>query len=179
MGPIIDDATGEYLHDGDDRDLRGLVTALEAKCAGLEADLMAETRRRRAVERKNKMLEDEAREAREGSPEMAVAKAIFRYWVDKTQRDAKRTKFGDKRQSVVLARLREGHAPERIMRAVDWVAMRPFVTDAGRATTGKATQRFDELELVCRNEVNVERFARLADAIDPGGGLTEAMPVGV
>jgi hypothetical protein len=47
---------------------------------------------------------------------------------------------------------------EALMEAIDGLALVPFVGAQGRTATGTAKQRHDDLTLVFRDEVTVERF---------------------
>lgn len=197
---LFDPETGEVKVD--DVPEADRVAALEARCAALEAviatvtaDLQGCERDLRTSRRKAKALEDELKKQLQEAPEMVEVRTIFRYWIDKTGRDPKRTKLGDKRAKTVLARLREGHAADRLLRAVDGAVlgaavsnqeaqrqallrvMRLAVERADPALAEelrssyrdamKHVQVYDDLELICRDEVKVERFAALADRLDP------------
>lgn len=189
MTALMDETTGEVVETGAGDE--GLERLLE----GLKTDLAMANRGRAAAERKMKKLEDELKEQLNEAPEGQTARTIFNLWVRLTNRPKKRTKFGDVRKKAVIARLREGHSAERIMRAVQGAALaanvsskeserlaliaalkaaKDMLTSAEvetvhavyRAQAGTLT-RYDDLELICRNEVNVERFADLADRVAP------------
>lgn len=88
------------------------------------------------------------------SPHQQAMKGIAEYYRARLHK-TKAWKFGEKRQKAVLARLNEGTDPAKICRGVDWLAEHAYVSpDNG--------QRYDDLELACRNEVNVDRYADLA-----------------
>ncbi|MDQ3730281.1 MAG: hypothetical protein M3355_11915 [Actinomycetota bacterium] len=93
------------------------------------------------------------------------AERVFEAWARATGRDAKRLKFGEKRQQVVKARLRDGYSVEQLIRAVNAVASHPYVVNGRRLASGPEGQRYDELELICRNEVKVDNALKLADLI--------------
>src|SRR5690606_31469331 len=104
---------------------------------------------------------------RDESPEGRVAKALFRYWCARLGKDPKRSKFGEKRKKVVVARLRDGYDPSYIARAIDGLAV-------GAYTNPETGVRYDDLELVCRHEVNLERFHRIAEAVNAPTLVNEA-----
>lgn len=176
-------------------ELRALVAAYRHHTKGLQTDVLRAQRDLLVKNRRIAQLEAELDEQRMEAPEAAEVKAIFHGWVKATGRNTKRTKLGVARQKAVLARLREGHDAERVYRAVtigvqaatvsDQAAERvallaalrtatdllsdsnaAAVRDVYRERVGQVT-RYDDLELLCRNEVQVERFAELADRIDP------------
>jgi len=89
------------------------------------------------------------------NPHQQVMKAIARYYAARLKK-TKAWKFGEKRQKALLARLNEDTDPVRICRGIDWVAEHAYVSPEN----GK---RHDDLELVCRNEVNVEKYWELAE----------------
>lgn len=129
-------------------------------------DLRGAERELRSQRRKVRALEEELRQQRRDAPEAQIVQTIFRFWVSKCGKNPKTTKLGDKRHKAVLARLRDGHSPEFIMRAIEGAAVACYVDPA----TG---QRYDDLELICRSEVNLERFHEKAERLLP------AVPVAV
>lgn len=157
-GPVYDPLSGEVVDDD------GIATGLEG-CPGCAveraarkdavADLLAAERVMRNQRRRISALETELAERRHQSNEMGPAKALFAYWVERLDKSDTRTKFGEKRQKAVIGRLRDGYPPEYIARAIDGLAV-------GAYTNESTGMRYDDLELVCRNEVNLERFHRIA-----------------
>lgn len=112
---------------------------------------------RRAVAALKRKLDD----LREADPNMQSAKLVFAYWVDKTGRN-KGAKFGEKRQEAVLKMLKLGYSVADLKRAIDGACLPggAFVNDE----TGK---RYDDLELICRDETKVDRFRAHAYRLDP------------
>lgn len=206
---VVDPTTGEVIAatsgDAEEPDLldatddveelRRLAKAYRAQSEGLQRDVEGLEKEARAHRRRIAALEAELKEQRQEADEAPTVRTLFLYWIEKTGRNPKRTKLGPAREKAVLARLREGHAPERIMRAIDGAALGATVSNAAaerqallrvmrdavellspeqaeelrrtyRATLGNV-KRFDDLELICRDETKVERFADLADVIDP------------
>jgi hypothetical protein len=90
------------------------------------------------------------------APNIQAAKAIFRYWVARLEKNPKTTKFGEKRRKVVLAML-ANYEPHYICRAIDGLAVSVYTSPAGK--------RFDDLELVCRDEVQLENRYELAERV--------------
>jgi hypothetical protein len=201
--PILDDTTGEVLgvddvdelEAADIETLRRLAGAYRQQAAGLKVDVDRLEREGRNYRRKIASLEAELDEQMQNAPETATIKTIFHAWVSATGRNPKTAKLGPARHKAVLARMREGHDHERILRAATIGAKAAHVSDkeaerlallaalqlatkrlapedaqAVRSTYKSGlgrTQVYDDLELICRNEVNLERFANLADSIDP------------
>ena len=154
-GEFIDDGDG----DGDDRDYCNRCATHVARAEALEADIVSAERDLRKARRAIRALEAELKKQREDSPEGRVARALFKYWCARLDKNPKRSKFGEKRQKVVIARLKDGYLPSYIARAIDGLAV-------GAYTNPDTGLRYDDLELVCRNEVNLERFHRTAEAMD-------------
>lgn len=131
--------------------------ALSVDFENLQAELVA---KRREIGR----LKGELTKQNQSSPEHQSVQAVFDHW--REQCGHERAKLGEKRAAVVRARLRDNFTEEQLLRAVDGVAMFPFVVNGQRRPKGKPDQRYDDLELICRNEVNVEKFIGLIDAVD-------------
>ena len=152
----------------------------------------------RRLRQKVETLRAELDERRQEADEMPMAKIIYQGWVKATGRNPKRTKFGPARQKAVLARIREGRDFDYIMRAAtigvqaanvsnrqaERFALiaalkhaRELLDPKGEAavvktyksTLGRGVEKYDDLELVCRDEVKLEQFARFADIVDPEG----------
>lgn len=79
--------------------------------------------------------------------------SIFEYWVKVMSKDASRTIFNEKRKRAVKSRLGEGYTLEDICTAIDGCSRTPH--NMGDNKDGKV---WDDLELICRNGSNVERF---------------------
>lgn len=89
------------------------------------------------------------------SAEGRMATAIAGYYAERLKK-SKGWKFGEKRRKAVVARLKEGYEPEFICRAIDGLAV-------GANQNRDTGVRYDDLELVCRDEVNLDRFHELAE----------------
>lgn len=149
MSALFDPETGEVHEPACPSCTQALTERVQA-----EADLQAAERELRKLRRECNRLRTELYKQRTDSPEGMRAQAIFRYWVSVCEKDPKRTVFGEKRMKCVLARLREHEAPY-IARAIDGLAVAAFVNENGH--------KYDDLELVCRDEVHLERFFNLAE----------------
>lgn len=175
--------------------LRQLAYAYRSQAQGLMRDVEGLERDVRSKNRKLKALEDELKEQRMEAPEAQTVRAIFNAWVQATGRNPKVTKLGPAREKAILARLREGQSAERILRAVTIgvrganVSNRDAEREALIRAMHEAVERlpdgdavdlrniyketlgnvkvYDDIELVCRNEVNLERFADMADKFAP------------
>lgn len=151
MSALFNPATGEINpHDEDCPNCaRALTERLQA-----EEDLRGAERELRRVRREVTGLRSELNKRRSDSPEAYKAKALFRYWVARCDKNAKRTVFGEKRIKAVMARLGD-HDTEYIARAIDGLAVGAFINEQG--------VKYDELELCCRDEVHLERFYEMAE----------------
>lgn len=83
------------------------------------------------------------------SPE---AVEVFTHWRQVMGKNG-RTAFDRKRKSAVQARLRDGYSVDDLKRAVDGCAKTPH--NMGQNDRG---ERFDDLELICRDSGRVDRF---------------------
>lgn len=88
-------------------------------------------------------------------PHMHTARLIAKYYVVRLGK-TKAWKFGEKRQKAVMMRLKEDSAPLFICRAIDGLAI-------GFNTNRDTGVVYDDLELVCRDECNLDRFHELAE----------------
>jgi hypothetical protein len=92
------------------------------------------------------------------APLKAEAQRVFEHWV-KVMGKAPTTRFVDERREAVEAQLRDGRTVEDLKRAIDGCARTPH--NMGENTAGK---KFNDLELICRNGLQVERFMENAEA---------------
>lgn len=105
-------------------------------------------------------LEAELAEARgTPAPGSSAVRELFEYWQLRTGHE--RAKLDAKRARKIRDRLKDGYTVDEIRQAINGVAKFPFVVDGGRSSTGRSNQRFDDIELVCRNGPNLERFGQL------------------
>lgn len=136
------------------------VKLLEDAQVDLQNDLIA-------ARAKNTRLREDRNSRRLQDPLMALAQPIFDHWKEKLSKGA--YEFSGKRLDAVLARLRAvptekiGERHALIMRAIDGAVKLPYVTENGRSATGKPEQKQVELELICRSEANLQRFASYAE----------------
>lgn len=91
------------------------------------------------------------------------AREAFKYWCHRLGK-AKTAKFKGKRKAKVLARLRDGYTLEDIKRAVDGCA-----GSAWHMGENDRNQRYDDLELICRDGSNLEKFRDMASPPGAGG----------
>jgi hypothetical protein len=121
----------------------------------LEEDLRLAEDEIRKLRRREAALQGELNRRIEKSSEGQAADLIARYYVERLKK-GKTWVFGEKRRKAVVSRLKEGYDPRRICRAIDWIAEGAYVNpDTG--------QRYDDLELICRNEVNLDKYHDLAE----------------
>ncbi len=102
-------------------------------------------------------------------PRAEQARQVFAHWCERMKKGG-RTAFDDKRRRAVEARLRDGYSVADLCRAIDGCALTPH--NMGQNDRG---QRYDDLELVCRDAAHVDRF--IANAENPpkvkAGGFHE------
>lgn len=89
---------------------------------------------------------------------------IFNYWKD-VMKKSNSAILNAKRSKAVKARLKEGYSVEQIKQAIEGCAMTPH--NMGQNQNGK---KYDDLELICRDGVQVERFANNATQQQPRFG---------
>lgn len=88
----------------------------------------------------------------------AEAEAVFLYWREECRSASKRkVVFGDKRKTKVMARLKDGYTVEDLKKAIDGARDHAFVSEDGK--------RFDDLELICRDETKVDSFIQRAEVV--------------
>jgi hypothetical protein len=93
---------------------------------------------------------------KEGSTEKDEidARAIFDVWRDRCGHP--NAKPSPERLRAVRARIKEGATEEELLLAIEGGARAPNVSDAG--------QRYDDIELICRNRVKLDSFIARANA---------------
>jgi hypothetical protein len=93
----------------------------------------------------------------EKSPPTPVVE-VFEHWRDRMRKDA-RTLCSPKRRKRIEERLEEGWSVEELKLAIDGCAVTPH--NQGQNERG---EKYDDLELICRDAEHVERFMRNARA---------------
>ena len=78
---------------------------------------------------------------------------IFNYWKEVMKKNNSAS-LNKKRDTAIKGRLKEGYTVEQIKQAVLGCSMTPH--NMGQNDNGK---RYDDIELICRNGCNLERFA--------------------
>ena len=145
-----------YPLEGEVARLLRAVDLIRVDLENAEASLRVE---RRKVTELRKQLEDKA-VGTDFSPEIQQA---FDYW--RRRCNHPRAKLGLERAAAVKARLKSGHSLLDVMRAIDGAAWDAFVNEE----TGK---KYDELELICRNEVKFDRFEEVWRSIVSRGRVS-------
>ncbi len=191
MSDLFDPETGEIKGGGLAVDDCGKCLTLEAVLESTKTDLNLAEKELASKRRQIGRLEKELRDARHQSPLREKAQEVFDLWIELTGRSPKRVKFGDKREKAVLARLNEGRDLQYLLTAVRGLQIGATTSDAEtqrqvlmavmqaamdlvdeaeadglRAMYRKGmkgVQVYDDLELLCRNEVNLERFHGIAE----------------
>lgn len=86
----------------------------------------------------------------------ATALSVFDYW--RQESGHAHAHFTDKRRSRVLARLKQGYSVEQLQSAIRGCLASPF--HRGQNDTG---ERYDDLELICRDGEHVEKFIAISE----------------
>jgi hypothetical protein len=111
----------------------------------------------RAERRKVKTLEGQLRTRNDADPLRADIQEVFEDW--RARCNHPRAKLGPKRNDAIKAMLRLGFTKSDLKLAN---------LGASRTAFEKNGKRYDDIELICRNEVNVERFMTAGQAILDG-----------
>lgn len=100
----------------------------------------------------------------------AAADDVFAHWRDTLRKGSPRLIFDDERKARVKARLKEGYTVEDLKRAIDGCGQTPH--NMGK---NDRHEKYDDLELICRNAAHVDRF--MANA-KQGAPAAESPPAG-
>lgn len=117
----------------------------------------------RVQRRANVALRNQNAAMREDEPEAEAIREVLDYWKARLKHPRAKTPLSGERAAKVRARLRDGFTVQRLKRAVDGCALMPYVGAGGRKPFGKPSERHDDLELICRNEVKVRQFEDIAE----------------
>lgn len=188
---LFNPETGELKDPGPAVEGCGKCATTEAVLETVRNDLHLAEKELASKRRRIGKLEKELRDARHESPMRDKAQEVFDLWLTLTDRNPNRVKFGDKREKAVLARLNEGRDLDYLLDAVHGLVIGATTSESEtqrqtlmavmqRATElvdddtanglramyrrgMKGVQVYDDLELLCRNEVNLERFHAIAE----------------
>jgi hypothetical protein len=147
----IDALTGEIPIDAE---ALSPVERERARADVAESDLVLAEDEIRTLRRSLAALKAKLNRETEETPAGKLSRLVARYYVQRMGKTAA-WKFGDKRQKAVISRLKEDFAPLYICRAIDGLAI-------GFNTNVETGVKYDDLELCCRDEVNLERFHQVA-----------------
>lgn len=130
------------------------IQALEAevakwKTAAAAADLDAQNAEMelRVMRRRLKAMEKQAEQKVKQGARAGDVQTIFDYW--RATCGHERARLGAKRTQAVDAILAMGYTVDDVKEAIDGLAATAFEKDG---------KRYDDLELVCRNEVQVDKY---------------------
>lgn len=193
--PVVDDTSGEVLYVGSTECPR--CEAQGRRAEAIMGDVGRLERELRNAGRKITRLENELQAQREQAPERPRVVTLFRRWVEKTDRNPKTTKLGTKREEAVLKMVRQ-YDDDFLVRAIDGgsafastssaetqrvalIAALAHATDTLDGETAQAVRKvyreamkdvtvYDDLELICRDEVKIERFHQLAGRLPEYAG---------
>ena len=124
-------------------------SAMEAALTDLENAEVSLRSERRTVTR----LKGEIAKLQDDLVAKDEVQAVFDYWKKNLRADSKRVILGPKRKEKIVARLKEGYGVEDLLKAVDGAKLDAFEKDG---------KRYDDLELILRDETKVERFMATA-----------------
>jgi aminopeptidase N len=120
---------------------------------------------RRQITRLENDAEREVAKKRDGK----LIEDIAAYWRETCGHPKAKVSMDGKRADAIWARLTQkpkAFSVDELKRAVYGCSLFPYVGQGGRVRAGTPKQRFDDLELICRDEKSVERFIELADMED-------------
>lgn len=182
MNALFNPETGEIQTDGEGQGVAMQHLATELDARALELDL-------RKARREIARLKAELTKQRTTSPSAQAAEALFRYWLAVRGKNPKTTVFGEKRRKALLGAL-EHYDAEYIARAIDAppstssseterralvMVMQEAIRVVDEVTAArlrklykdalKKVTIYDELELICRDEVQVEKRHDLAEHV--------------
>ena len=100
-------------------------------------------------------------------PPVDRAVVVFEHWRKVMGKNA-RTAFDSKRRKAVEARLNDGYSVEDLLRAIEGCSRTPH--NMGQNDRG---ERFDDLELICRDAAHVDRFRATAAATGPSAPVRD------
>jgi hypothetical protein len=136
----------------------------------------------RAERRSSQALRNELRKHHEDEPGAPEVRKVLKHWKQTLGHEKAKTPMEGARAKAVRRMLNAGYSADRVIKAIDGCARRPFVGPKGRqATAGGGAKRFDDLTLICRDEATLERFEGYAmEAENPVAyaPFPEAEPVG-
>lgn len=159
-GPVVDPTTGEVIGEAEGDGSCKRCEDERKRADAIAGDLDMADKEVRSLRRRVTRLETELRKQTTEAPEMGAVRQIYDIWVDVTERDPRRTKLGEKRTKIILARIREGYHPDYIAWAVCGLPLSAY-------TNPDTGVRYDDIELVCRDEVHLERFYAAASRLLP------------
>lgn len=120
--------------------LRGQIATALVDLENAEADVRA-LRRQLAAARADRSSELSSH------PNLGLAERLFEFWKEETGHE--RAQLGPKRLRAILARLEKYDARD-IAKAIRGAAKAAYVDERG--------VRHDDIELICRDEVKLEKF---------------------
>ncbi len=127
---------------------------LEALVPRLKQDAEDWQGQAKALLRQLNKAKNQLRDQRATSPLVPVIRRLFERWLNRCEKNAKRTLLTDDRFDKIQARLREGRTEEDTAFIIDLLPHICFRKD------GKA---FDDIELVCRSGSHWEDFYERAE----------------
>ena len=81
--------------------------------------------------------------------------SVYRHWQEVM--DLPQSRLTDKRRRAVVARFKEGYSVRELKEAIDGCSVTPW-----NMGDNPRDRKYNDLELICRNGDNVERFVQIA-----------------
>lgn len=106
-------------------------------------------------------------EEKEAKVPKELIQEVFQYWVDTVKAGRKGIKLSTERERKIRLAI-ESYDVETAKQAIDGILLSSF--HMGENSDQK---RFDDIELILRNSVNIEKFRDLAAESQVGGGAAQ------
>ncbi len=147
--PLICTACGVVHENGTLKGLEEMLAQHDETVEALQANLVSN-------QRKIAALKSMLAEKRDSHPKREEVLHLFGRWNQLCRQNRCRECNGE-RFDKPAARLQAGTPAQEIEWAIQGYAARPYITGPGkRSAEGNRNQRFDELDLICRDEKHVE-----------------------
>lgn len=146
------------------------------RAEAIEIDLQNSEVVVRSLRRQITTLQNEKERDLQAQRDSSAINEVADEWRRLCNHPKAKVSVGGKRAEAVWARLTqrpESFTVTQLKRAVYGCSLYPYVGQGGRVRRGTPKQRFDDLELIMRDEKTVERFIELADRHDAERGATD------
>lgn len=130
------------------------IAILEQDCANLERELRGKRARIR-------QLQAEADRRLQNNPLYDDAMKVLEHWKKKCMPAAR--ELGGKRLDNVIARLKGSYTVDDLKKAIDGYALKPYVVNGKRSTSGTREEWYADAELIFREPSKVDLGIRIAE----------------